>query len=237
MPTVVLAAGSKGESKLYVESLERRGATVRVMLPDDWDGTTEALDGAGGLVLTGGADVDPTSYDQEIDPSAGTHTQPGRDEMELPLLQKALDLDMPVFAICRGMQLLNVAFGGSLVQDFPDHRVPREPGGPMVPAYHQVYVSPGSKLGSVLGAGMFYKVNSYHHQGVKEPQRSPRLLASAYHPDDGVIEGLESPEHSWVIGIQAHPEYEDQVAKSFLNLWDGFLQWAGSFEERGGFRS
>lgn len=233
MTTIVVAAGSKRESEGYIQSLTRRGADVRLALPADLPRVDNFLSGAGGLLLTGGADIDPKYYGEGISPEAGTRPQPGRDAFELQLLNNALELDMPIFAICRGMQLLNVAFGGSLIQDLQGHRIQEPLNKVPGPSFHQAYVSPGSKLGAILGVGMFYKVNSYHHQGLKEPQKAPRLLGSAYHPDDGIIEGLESPEHSWVIGVQAHPEYEDQLPKCFTNLWEGFLQWSSRFEESG----
>ena len=233
MTTIVVATGSERESEDYIQPLIKRGADIRIALPADLPQVKDSLAGAGGLLLTGGADIDPNYYGESISPESGTRPQSGRDEFELQLLHNALDLNMPVFAICRGMQLLNVAFGGALIQDIPGHKTHEPASNAVKPVFHQAYVSPGSKLGAILGVGMFYKVNSYHHQGLKEPQKASRLLGSAYHPDDGIIEGLESPEHSWVIGVQSHPEYEDQLPKCFANLWEGFLQWSGRFEESG----
>ena len=199
---------------------------MRLLLPGAWDDDPQALDGVDGLMLTGGSDIDPSCYGQEADPHAGVESRPERDRMELALLGEALARDMPVLGICRGMQVLNVGFGGSLIQDLPNHRAPA-PGADGHPALrHSVYVSPGSKLGAIVGAGGFYKTNSLHHQGLKEPQRAPALLASSYSMDDGVIEGLESPAHSWVIGVQCHPEREEEVAKGFLRLFDGLLDRA-----------
>ena len=129
--------------------------------------------------------------------------------------------DMPVLAICRGMQLLNVAFGGRLIQDLPGHRSDGQSGNGE-PATHQIYVAPGAKSAAIIGSAGFFKVNSYHHQGLTEAQRAPRLMSTAYSVEDGLVEGLESPEHSWVIGFQCHPERKDEVPRALRQL----VRWA-----------
>ena len=230
MPLIAVTASHAKEAAPYAASVERRGADTRLVTPHTYGSTAEAMEGVGGLLLCGGADVHPKFYGQEIDPAANVETDDARDEIELALLRDALERDMPVLAICRGMQLLNVAFGGSLIQDLPGH-------GPGnidkdevdQPTMHSAYVSPGSKLAAIIGLGAVYRVNSWHHQGLREANRSPRLLASAYHPEDGLIEGLESPAHSWVVGVQCHPEREGEVPSNFLRLFEGFIDWAQRF--------
>jgi putative glutamine amidotransferase len=137
---------------------------------------------------------------------------------------------MPVLAICRGMQVLNVAFGGQLIQDLPGHRAELEEGkrGFM---QHLIYVSPGAKTAAIIGSAGLFRVNSSHHQGLREAQRSPRLMASAYSVEDGLIEGLESPEHSWVIGLQCHPERQDEVPRLFANLFAGLSDRAERYSK------
>ena len=179
--------------------------------------------GVSGLLLTGGGDIDPALYGEE--PNGAMGISQDRDEMEMALFRYAVQEDMPTLGICRGMQLINVAMGGRLIQDLPGHTLPE-----FESAVHQVYVSPGSRLGAIIGAGAVYRTNSRHHQGLKEAQRAPCLMASAYHPEDGIVEALESPEHPWLVGVQCHPEREDEVPKSFRKLFDWLAGWAERYE-------
>jgi putative glutamine amidotransferase len=189
------------------------------------------LRGVGGLLLPGGPDVDPILYGEEPDPDAGLKVCRPLDDLDLRLLDYALARDMPVLAICRGMQLLNVAFGGKLIQDLPGHR-PRPQDEQRIPVKHVIYLAPGAKAAAIIGSAGFFRVNSWHHQGLREAQRSPRLMSTAYSVDDGLIEGLESPEHSWVIGLQCHPERQDEVPRAFANLFAAFLDRAEMYLRR-----
>ena len=230
MAIVAITSSSAKNARLYVEVMESAGAAVRVLIPDDHADvdTEELMRDTGGLLLPGGPDIDPTLYGEEPDPDAGLELRRPLDDLELRILEYALGRDMPVLAICRGMQLLNVAFGGKLIQDLPDHTSPKIDGN-WESAYHQIYISPGAKAAAVIGMAGIFKVNSLHHQGLKEAQRAPRLMTTAYEVEDGLIEGLESPEHSWVIGLQCHPERQDEVPKMFGNLFLGLHERAEIF--------
>ena len=217
MAIVALTSVDLRNARRYLEVMETLGVEFRLLLPGDAGPTpTEVLmAGVGGLLLTGGPDIDPRLYGAAPDPTAGLKVCRRLDDLELRLLGYALDHDMPVLAICRGMQLLNVAFGGRLIQDIPDHRA--EPkGGQEVSKIHLTYLAPGAKAAAVIGAAGLFRLNSRHHQGLREAQRAPRLMTTAYSVEDGIIEGLESPEHSWVIGLQCHPELQDEVPRLFL---------------------
>lgn len=227
MALIAVTASDDAEAERYVASLTSRGGEARVLTPPKFAGAPEAMAGVSGLLLAGGYDVHPRYYGEEATAEAEAAAYPERDEMELAVIRDALEREMPLLAICRGMQMINVVFGGSLIQDLPGHRAPHGAQGILS---HQVYVSPGSKLGAIIGAGAFYKTNSLHHQGLKEAQRAPGLLASSYHPDDGIIEGLESPDHRWLIGVQCHPEREQEVPRSFLKLFDWLVGWAERYE-------
>ena len=230
MAIVVITSSGAKNARRYVAVMESAGAAVRVLIPDDHAGiaTEELMGDAGGLLICGGPDIDPALYGEEPDPNAGLQLNRPLDDLELRVLEWALERDMPVLAICRGMQLLNVAFGGKLIQDLPNHKATKIDG-KWESASHTIYIAPGAKTAPVIGMAGFFKVNSLHHQGLKEAQRAPRLMATAYEVDDGLVEGLESPEHSWVIGLQCHPERQDEVPKSFNNLFLGLHERAEDY--------
>ena len=223
MATVVITSVDVGNAHRYIQIMESLGVEVRLLVPEDAGSrpTEVLMEGAGGLLLTGGPDVDPPLYGDTPDPTAGLSICRPLDDLELRVLGYALERDMPVLAICRGIQVLNVGFGGKLIQDLPGHRA-EEHDGELVSQNHQIFLSPGSKTAAIIGSAGLFKVNSRHHQGLSEAQRSPRLMATAYSVEDGLVEGLESPEHSWVIGLQCHPERQDEVPRLFANLFAGF---------------
>lgn len=153
------------------------------------------LDGADGLCLAGGADVDPALYGEPRQPE----TEPpdrDRDRIESALLRDALDRDLPVLAICRGLQLLNVARGGTLLQHIEGHSLRK------VRDAHTVEIAAGSRLEAILGTRE-YTVNSRHHQSAGRV--APGLLVTAMAPGN-VIEGLEMPDRRFVVAVQWHPE-------------------------------
>ena len=206
--------------------IERAGGVPQFVLPGHKPSPSETLARVDGLLVSGGEDVHPKWYGQEIDPKANVYPLPERDEVELPLLKAAIAANLPVLCICRGFQALNVAMGGTLIQHLDGHRAVNTETGEQGFAFHRIYIAPGSKLAAIVGAGGFVRVNSWHHQGVREPQKSPRLLASAYSLDDGLIEGLESPGHEWVIGVQFHPETPGGVPPHFERLFQGLVERA-----------
>ena len=230
MAILAIVSNNEQNAQRYIQAVAGQVQT-RLVTPQDISAPPEALlSDAGGLLLTGGPDVDPLNYNEPRDSEAGLELGDGLDTLEFGLLRYALERDMPVLAICRGMQLLNVAFGGKLLQDIPGHKAELKDGH-WESAHHSIYISPGSKLAAILGMGGFFRVNSRHHQGLREAQKSPRLLASAYSMDDAIIEGLESPEHSWVVGVQCHPERHDEVPKAFANLFLAFTERVEGYKQ------
>ena len=174
----------------------------------------DTLGGATGLILTGGVDVDPALYGKNPHPRV-KHTDHSRDEFELVLLGQALVHDLPILAICRGHQLLNVAFGGGLLQhiDGDGHRA--DYGCEGFPSrWHEVEIREGSRLHAALGATGAL-VNSRHHQAVTSERLAPRLEAVALSPD-GLVEGVESLAYSWVVGVQWHPERPEPGQDGFV---------------------
>jgi gamma-glutamyl-gamma-aminobutyrate hydrolase PuuD len=171
-----------------------------------------ALDAVAGLVLPGGADVDPARYGAAPDPQTGA-PRTDRDAWELLLLRAALARGVPVLAICRGMQVLNVALSGTLVQHLPDlvgsdDHCPT----PGVHGRHEVRLEPDSRVGELLGPSA--TVATYHHQAVAELGSG---LAATGWAEDGVVEAVEL-EDGWVVGVQWHPEVYDGA-----RLFSGFL--------------
>ena len=161
------------------------------------------LSGYDGLLISGGRDIDPALYGEDPHPETQTPNQE-RDDLDLSLLREALDRDLPVLAICRGHQLLNVCFGGSLLQhiDNDSHEAQEEP--PNASSWHPVALVPETKTAAALGAGTLL-VNSRHHQAVT-PDRLAPGLRSAGTTSDGYVEAVESEQHRWVVGVQWHPE-------------------------------
>ena len=196
----------------------------------------DTLGGATGLILTGGVDIDPALYGENPHPRV-KHTDRSRDEYELVLLWQALVHDLPILAVCRGHQLLNVAFGGGLLQhiDGDGHRADyRSEGFPS--RWHEVGVAEGSRLHAALGlpAGQTgsagTRVNSRHHQAVTAERLAPRLQVVALSPD-GLVESVESTAHRWVVGVQWHPEREE-MAESMAPLFRELVRQAGQMRVR-----
>ena len=156
---------------------------------------------AAGLLLAGGVDVEPRLYGERRGPETERPNK-ARDEHEVRLLRQAMERDLPVLALCRGHQLLNVALGGSLLQhiDGDGHRADDEG----LSRWHTVSVQ-GGRLGEVYPMGRNLRVNSRHHQGVTEERLAPSLTPLAYSPN-GLVEAVESLGRRWVVGVQWHPE-------------------------------
>jgi putative glutamine amidotransferase len=186
----------------YVRAVERAGGRA-VLIPPDPDGIEEILYAVDGIVFSGGNDMGAETYGAETDP-ATNGVNPARDRGELALLTAALARDLPVLAICRGVEVLNVARGGDLVQHIPDvvgHEKHRAVLGEF--SQHPVRVEPGSKLGEVRG-----EVMSHHHQGLGKIGDGLREVAWA---EDGIVEAIEDPDKPFVVGVLWHPEAgEDQ---------------------------
>jgi putative glutamine amidotransferase len=210
----------------YVASVEQAGASARVLeISESPRALLAQLDG---LLLTGGGDVDPVLYGEERHPTVHD-AEPGRDEFELDLAHRAMDADLPLLAICRGSQVLNVAAGGNLVQDIPSAittELPHTVGVPKDAVAHDVQVAAGSVLerilGSAIAAGQTCRVNSRHHQAVG--RLGERLVATATAPD-GVIEAIESPGSRFCVGVQWHPENFWRTGE-FRPLFDAFVNAA-----------
>ena len=184
----------------YVSAVQRAGGRP-LLVPPSEDGIDETLAALDGIVFSGGSDLDPELYDQEPhEETTGIH--PGRDRAELALLQAALARDMPVLAVCRGSQVLNVARGGDLVQHLPDvvgdEKHKHTPG---TFADHDISLEAGTRLAELLGEHA--PVKSHHHQGFGQVGDGLRVAA---HAEDGTIEAVEDPARRFALGVLWHPE-------------------------------
>jgi putative glutamine amidotransferase len=190
----------------YVSAVERAGGRP-LLVPPSADGTEETLDALDGLLLSGGADLDPTLYGAEAHPET-KDVRPDRDRAELALLEAALARDMPVLAVCRGSQIMNVARGGDLVQHLPevigDEKHKHTPG---VFADHDVELVPGTRVQGILGDRA--PVKSHHHQGYGRLGDGLREAARA---KDGTVEALEDPGRRFAVGVLWHPEAGEDFA-------------------------
>ena len=202
-PAALLALG-------YVEAVQRAGG-LAVMLPPDErlaGDPDEALELIDGLMLAGGADIDPASYDQQAHPETAD-TVPARDAFEIALARGAIERNLPVLGICRGMQLINVALGGTLSQHLPDrlgHEEHRRVLGSFDGAEHDVVLIDGSLAARSTGE-LAHATKSHHHQGVD--CLGEGLIVSGVSSLDDLPEAIELPGRRFVLGVQWHPEADE----------------------------
>jgi putative glutamine amidotransferase len=191
----------------YIEAIQRAGAVALIIPPDPalTRDPSAILDRIDGLLLAGGSDIDPASYGEATHP-ATDHTTPSRDALELSLARGALERDIPILGICRGVQLLNVVRGGTLIQHLPDvtggHDQHRRNAGTFVGNEHEVALVPGS-LAALVAGETVHSTLSHHHQAVGRLGAGLVVSGTA---DDGVIEALEDPSLRYCVGVQWHPE-------------------------------
>jgi putative glutamine amidotransferase len=183
---VLLTHGGRKPADAYLAALRGAGLEAVESTPPIQPG----LAGCGGLVLAGGSDIEPSLYGQPNVAAKNPH--PERDEMELRLIREALRLDLPIFGICRGAQMLNVAFGGTLLQEIGDKHTG---------VRHGVRFDPDSKAAAIAQPAT---VNSRHHQAVDRLGEGLRI--TGWSADDNVVEAIEAPERRFVIAVQWHPE-------------------------------
>ena len=201
----------------YVAPLQRAGAVV-VLLPVDVSGPLELIERIDGLLLIGGADLDPASYGAAPEPGTEA-TYPDRDTFEIAMVRGALEAEVPVLGICRGMQILNVSLGGTLQQNLVDadgNHPHRRLKGTFEGNEHEVILEPGSLAARAVGEDVHIG-RCHHHQAVKDVGEG--LVVTGRAADENVIEALESEDGRWVLGVQWHPE-ADEKSRLFAALAD-----------------
>ncbi len=223
-------------TRKYAEGVLQAGG-VPLIVPHNLDEASlrAVLDRIDGVLLSGGGDIDPAVFSEDAHPATG-EIESDRDRVELTLTRWVVDSDMPLLAICRGIQVLNVALGGSLVQDIPSqvpdalqHSFDRKTT-PRNYLAHPVKIEPGSQLAHIMQLEVA-QTNSWHHQAIK--QVASRLQVTAVAPD-GVIEAVEVPGQRLAIGVQWHPEWLFEEKPEHRRLFEELVRVSSDRQRRNG---
>ncbi len=223
-PIIGITFSSKiisGTAKNYIRAIEEFGGIPRILYPCVPDSEFADIDG---LLLTGGGDIHPDNFDQAWHPSL-KYVNEARDELELPLCREKIEADLPVFGICRGIQVMSVAMGGSLYQDVPSQIInplTHPAKGSEQDSEHEIEIEHSSRLSEIVGKSTD-EVNSAHHQAVNEIGKGFVVTARS---EDGVIEAMENPLKKFVLGVQYHPErmiQTDEFREHRRKLFEAFI--------------
>jgi putative glutamine amidotransferase len=215
---LTIAPDSEGYLRLrstYPRAIEQAGGVPVLIPPLEDDSLIALLQSLDGLVLPGGLDVDPAYYGEPR--HERTEVNESLDRLELTVARWAVSADVPTLGICRGQQVLNVACGGKLIQHIEDHRQ----GEPRDRLAHPLAVQPGSRLAEILGTHL--QVNTHHHQAVRADALGAGLRPVAWSPD-GIVEGVESDGHPWLLAVQFHPEDLVAFHEPSQRLFRAFVQ-------------
>lgn len=210
----------------YVESLRRAGA-VPVLIPPQPENAADIIEGLDGILLAGGDDCDPQVYGEERHPTVEP-MDPRRQSNDLTLARAARERGIPTLGICLGLQVMNIAAGGTLMQDINSAMETEieHASKPEDRARHDVIVEQGTRLSNIIGEREL-NVNSSHHQAIKSVGNGLRITALA---PDGVVEGLEDPKHPFYVGVQWHPE-DMRGENSASSIFGAFVEAARKYAE------
>lgn len=206
----------------YVRGVQRAGGIAVVLPPWDTD-VALLLAGVDGIILAGGADVDPALYGSAGHPAV-YDVDEGRDAGEIEIIRYAIAHNLPLLGICRGAQLLNVALGGTLIEHLPDYvgEQVRHRASPPGVAYHSVRLASDSRLAQIVGE-VDPRIASWHHQAIRKV--APDLVAVAW-AADGTVEAVEMPSHAWMVAVQWHPELTAADDPAQQRIFDALVQAA-----------
>lgn len=220
--------GGYGVPENYVDAVRRAGGRATLVLPGDDRSPAELLEAFDALLLVGGGDVDPARYGAEPD-STLYGVEPDRDDLEIALLRAADARGYPTLCVCRGMQVMNVAFGGTLIQHLPDddrfmpHGVPSGE----EQLAHEVKLAAGSRIADAAAADVL-SCASHHHQGVEGEGLGEGIVATGW-SEDGLVEAIER-ERGWMVGAQWHPEETAAADPGQQGLFDALVRRAAPNE-------
>lgn len=210
------------KNALYADSVTRHGGQPIVLdATSSADERARAFAAMDGLLISGGADIDPTRYGQPLDGAEAV--EPDRDELEAEAWAEARRRGLPVLGLCRGLQAINVFSGGSLLQHVDGHAGAAYGHGPA--ATHPLRIDAGSRLATWLGGAAELEVNSYHHQGIRPSDLAPGLAANAWADSSAgdLVEGVEASDGRFVVGVQCHPERRESTPDAFEHLFAAFV--------------
>lgn len=210
------------KNALYAHGVRRHGGEPIILdatAPDSE--RAAAFASMDGLLISGGADVDPARYGRTVEGATGM--EPDRDALEASAFGAAVDRGVPVLGICRGFQAINVFLGGTLAQHVDGHQGPAFGTGEA--ARHGIRIEPGSWLAATLGTFDPGPVNTYHHQAIGAGDLARGLVASAWAagPRGDLVEGFESADGRFIVGVQCHPERTESTPPAFERLWAAFV--------------
>lgn len=211
----------------YIESLRRAGA-LPVLIPPQPENAAELVESLDGIVLAGGEDCNPSLYGQECHPKVTEFMDERRQGNDFALAKAARERGIPTLGICLGLQMMNIAGGGTLVQDIDDEigTEIQHASRPEDRARHDVIVEKGTKLATIVPA-LELNVNSSHHQSIRDVAEGFRITA---HAPDGIVEGIEDPRHPFYVGVQWHPE--DMAGEgSAITIFDAFVKAAREYAQ------
>lgn len=228
---------------LYADAVRRHAGEPAIITPSTPAAERDRLlGGMDGLLLTGGADLDPALYHEAV--AGAVDLDPARDALDRLAWDEAQKRSVPVFGICRGLQAINVFSGGSLVQDIPSHAGTPYGSGPA--KTHDMEIDPDSRLARALAEGSpeglattdedddtpEFIVNTYHHQAVDRARLAPGLRAVGWAASEAgrLVEALESRDDRWVVAVQCHPERTESTPDEFEGLWEAFVRAAREYE-------
>lgn len=225
------AAAAK--NRLYLEAIERHdGSAMGLDERSTQAERVSAYSVMDGLLISGGADVDPARYGEA--PKGAQPHDPGRDALDEEAFAAARERRLPILGICRGLQAVNVFSGGRLVQHVDHHESPPYPARAADATRHGLQVTPGTRLSEILGTTGDLEVNSFHHQAVAPDGLAPGLRTAGLTPHDGVdlVEALESIDPDrWLVAVQCHPERIESSPPQMEALWEAFVASAASRRE------
>ena len=242
-PRIGVSGKNAEQLKNYMEAVEAAGGEAVALVPDPKGGEQSpdaVLNRLDGLVLTGGNDIDPEVYGQPLRPDLGVELDLPRDAMEIPLARRALERDLPVFGICRGIQVMNVAAGGTLHQDIElagfargshnQREISPRPADDT--GVHAIAITPGSRLAAIVG-GERIGVNTFHHQVIDHPAPQFAVVARSVEAQGaGVIEAVEARGKAFALGVQWHPERMWKTALESARLFRALVEAAAMRRDR-----